>query len=146
MDNKMLKAFALLAKDRAYQSGVGSAPDWADRALRIAGAHEVFSNDTEVATCAAALKAVLEPFVQAIYPPAPSTPKHYTTVLSTARAALHGSVASVPISPKVMEDGVPRCSSAVCPEFDGKRCQILGHSPEAICVPSVREMAKALNK
>jgi len=141
MDNKMLKAFALIAKEVAHRSGIGIAPDWAERVLRIAGAHMAFSNDDEIVACATILTAQLEPPTHA----PPTTPSYYTTVPSTARATLHGCVALITISPTIRENGVPGCNG-MCPEHDGKRCKLLGYAPETICAPSVQEMAKALAK
>lgn len=47
------------------------------------------------------------------------------------------------IVPLFGTDNVPRCDER-CPSFDGKRCEILGHRPDGICAPAVKEMSKAL--
>lgn len=41
------------------------------------------------------------------------------------------------------EDGLPRCTEK-CAHHDGKRCVILGHRPDGLCEPEVREMAAKL--
>ena len=40
---------------------------------------------------------------------------------------------------------VPYCDEA-CPQYDGKRCRLLGQRPGAICEPAVAEMAGLLNR
>ena len=45
--------------------------------------------------------------------------------------------------PQRDDDGVPRCTER-CPYHDGKRCAILGHRPDSLCEPAVREMALKL--
>lgn len=47
------------------------------------------------------------------------------------------------IRPNVDKSGVPKCAEE-CPSHDGKRCEILGYRPDAICEPAVREMAARL--
>jgi hypothetical protein len=37
------------------------------------------------------------------------------------------------------DDGVPWCDER-CPEHDGKRCELLGHRPESICIEAVKAM------
>lgn len=49
---------------------------------------------------------------------------------------------NVPL-PECDEDGVPRCTER-CPHHDGKRCRILGHQPDELCEPAVRDMARKL--
>jgi len=46
--------------------------------------------------------------------------------------------------PDVSRYGVPMCSREECPEYDGKRCRILGMRPDAICEPAVMDMAHRL--
>jgi len=43
--------------------------------------------------------------------------------------------------PEVDDQGVPRCVES-CPAHDGKRCEILGRKPDAICEPAVAGMAR----
>jgi len=40
--------------------------------------------------------------------------------------------------------GVPYCTEEKCVSYDGKRCALLGHAPEKVCVPYVRLMAQTL--
>jgi hypothetical protein len=40
-------------------------------------------------------------------------------------------------------DGVPFCTD-VCPQYDGKRCEILGARPCRVCEPSVARMSSKL--
>jgi thioredoxin reductase len=47
------------------------------------------------------------------------------------------------IKPRV-RDGVPHCSETDCPQYDGKRCAVIGCRPFAICEPYVERMAKEL--
>lgn len=35
--------------------------------------------------------------------------------------------------------GIPYCTST-CPEYDGKRCRIMGFRPSSICEPAVEEL------
>lgn len=44
------------------------------------------------------------------------------------------------ITPKATDDGVPLCT-ATCKYFDGKRCEVLGFRPGAICEPGVVRLA-----
>lgn len=47
--------------------------------------------------------------------------------------------------PEWRDDGLPLCSDR-CAAFDGKRCDILGHRPDAICEPAVLAMFKLLER
>ena len=40
------------------------------------------------------------------------------------------------IQPELVE-GAWRCTDR-CPSYDGKRCELLGHQPEGLCVPACR--------
>lgn len=40
--------------------------------------------------------------------------------------------------------GIGYCAYADCPQYDGKRCMMLGFAPSPICEPWVRELV-ALN-
>jgi hypothetical protein len=41
----------------------------------------------------------------------------------------------------VLDDGgVPFCAKEDCPQYDGKRCRILGLRPDVICEPAIREL------
>lgn len=44
------------------------------------------------------------------------------------------------IRPQPDKHGVPWCNDR-CPSHDGKRCDLLGCRPDAVCVPAVRQMA-----
>lgn len=47
--------------------------------------------------------------------------------------------------PRWTDNGnLPMCSEGACPEFDGKRCKILGNRPGAICEPAVIEVLAAV--
>mgnify|MGYP001579604683 CR=1 FL=1 len=39
-------------------------------------------------------------------------------------------------------DLVPDCDQERCPQFDGKRCRIMGCRPSSICRPAVEWMAQ----
>ena len=49
------------------------------------------------------------------------------------------------VEPDWDDELVPRCSEH-CPQYDGKRCRLLGQRPGAICEPAVAEMAGLLNR
>ncbi len=49
------------------------------------------------------------------------------------------------IQPDVQPSGLPTCSSR-CPSHDGKRCEIMGRRPEAICEPRVIEMSRLASR
>lgn len=40
--------------------------------------------------------------------------------------------------------GVPLCSDANCPSYDGKRCRVTGFRPSRHCEPAVEAMAEKL--
>lgn len=40
---------------------------------------------------------------------------------------------------------VPFCGEEKCPQYDGKRCRVLGSRPSALCEPIVTEMARMLD-
>jgi hypothetical protein len=44
------------------------------------------------------------------------------------------------------ECGVPYCREDGCAHYDGKRCELLGQRPGAICVPAVSGMAATLDR
>ena len=50
------------------------------------------------------------------------------------------------ISPRIDDDGIPRCTEDDCPQYDGKRCMALGFRPQSICEPAVILMAKAIKE
>jgi len=41
---------------------------------------------------------------------------------------------------------VPSCSTDECPEYDGKRCKLMGFRPDGICEPTVEAMGKLLDE
>lgn len=41
-------------------------------------------------------------------------------------------------------EGVPFCAEENCPEYDGKRCRMMGFRPSQICEPAVRQMSADL--
>jgi hypothetical protein len=43
-------------------------------------------------------------------------------------------------------EGTPYCTEDKCPNYDGKRCELLGHRPETVCVPYVRMMHGTLRE
>jgi len=43
-------------------------------------------------------------------------------------------------------EGVPWCGEEKCGSFDGKRCKLMGHAPEGVCVPYVQLMSSTLTK
>lgn len=47
--------------------------------------------------------------------------------------------------PDIGNDGVPRCRHE-CRHYDGKRCELMGFRPDAICEPAVEEMAAELKE
>lgn len=42
--------------------------------------------------------------------------------------------------------GVPMCALEECPQYDGKRCRVLGMRPDAICEPAVIDMAATIER
>lgn len=42
--------------------------------------------------------------------------------------------------------GVPRCYDDQCPQYDGKRCRLIGFPPGSLCEPAVVVMADLLNR
>lgn len=48
-----------------------------------------------------------------------------------------------PATPEWHKD-VPRCTER-CSYHDGKRCELLGHRPDGICEPVVRQMGRLLS-
>lgn len=48
------------------------------------------------------------------------------------------------ILPATHDGGEPMCSHMVCPKYDGKRCELLGFEPAAVCIPAVRIMANII--
>lgn len=34
--------------------------------------------------------------------------------------------------------GIPLCQDELCPQYDGKRCRMLGFRPDRICEPAVK--------
>lgn len=40
------------------------------------------------------------------------------------------------------DDGVPDCTQGECPQYDGKRCRIMGRRPSSICRPAVERLAR----
>ena len=48
-----------------------------------------------------------------------------------------------PAKPNWSDSGVPFCSEDKCPAFDGKRCEYLGHRPDAICEVMVIQIVSA---
>lgn len=49
-------------------------------------------------------------------------------------------------NPYLDDDGVPYCSTDECPMYDGKRCELLGHRPDGLCEPEVREIVFRLKQ
>lgn len=47
--------------------------------------------------------------------------------------------------PDISNNGVPRCDEH-CRHYDGKRCELMGFRPDAICEPEVEEMAAELKE
>ena len=41
--------------------------------------------------------------------------------------------------------GLPRCDSS-CPSHNGKRCEILGHRPDAFCEPALMAIRGAVDE
>jgi len=41
---------------------------------------------------------------------------------------------------------IPICSQEKCAQFDGKRCEALGHQPSNVCEPTVTQMGILLNE
>lgn len=48
------------------------------------------------------------------------------------------------MKPRVHQ-GIPFCSDDSCPEYDGKRCRLLGSRPGNICEPAVDELVTKHN-
>ena len=57
--------------------------------------------------------------------------------------AVEGSDGRAP-TPRWLPEGAPACSEDECPQYDGKRCRLMGFRPSTLCEPVVREMAKLL--
>lgn len=49
------------------------------------------------------------------------------------------------VEPRLDEHQVPWCNER-CPYYDGKRCELLGHPPESVCVPGVRILINMANE
>ena len=47
--------------------------------------------------------------------------------------------------PEWDKGGIPWCAEDACPKFDGKRCALIGASPDRICEPMVGVMATMLD-
>lgn len=43
------------------------------------------------------------------------------------------------ILPSYDQNGLPLCSREDCPQYDGKRCRVLGFRPDRFCEPQMRE-------
>jgi len=43
-------------------------------------------------------------------------------------------------------DGVPYCTYEKCPQYDGKRCDLMGQRPSWICEPAVQDLVKENKK
>lgn len=49
------------------------------------------------------------------------------------------------LRPRVLK-GVPWCSEEECPQYDGKRCELIGGRPSGICEPAVKDMAAEIRR
>lgn len=50
-------------------------------------------------------------------------------------------VGAEPTPLPVFADKVPRCSEDSCPQYDGKRCKLMGFRPHGCCEPVIEAMA-----
>ncbi len=41
----------------------------------------------------------------------------------------------------VWEDGLPVCTEGKCPQYDGKRCRMVGWRPDRFCEPALKTLA-----
>lgn len=48
--------------------------------------------------------------------------------------------------PTIGEYGIPFCSEEACPQYDGKRCELLGFRPGRVCEPAVIELCRKLTR
>lgn len=49
------------------------------------------------------------------------------------------------IEPRLDDRQIPWCNER-CPYFDGKRCELLGHPPESVCLPGVQILVDMANR
>jgi hypothetical protein len=42
--------------------------------------------------------------------------------------------------------GLPGCSDSECLQFDGKRCRLMGTTPDSLCEPALIDMVEELPK
>ncbi len=45
-----------------------------------------------------------------------------------------------------MHEGIAYCSSEECPQYDGKRCELIGFRPHGICEPWVKALVAELQE
>lgn len=50
------------------------------------------------------------------------------------------------IRPMLSKDGVPNCTTDECPQYDGKRCRLLGFRPDSICEPAVVRLTSRITE
>lgn len=43
------------------------------------------------------------------------------------------------------DDG-PLCTTSLCPQYDGKRCQALGRRPDSHCEPAIKILMRHANE
>lgn len=49
------------------------------------------------------------------------------------------------IAPTIGDDGIPHCSDD-CPEYDGKRCRVIGFRPYGTCEPAMDDMGAFIER
>ncbi len=64
--------------------------------------------------------------------------------MSALRTRMLAVAESIVAKPMVGDDGIPKCNER-CPQYDGKRCELLGHQPQSLCEPTLAITVKRLH-